>query len=838
MAAAPALLPLAWRWLVRERRHGELSLIFIATLLAAAVAALTGRFTSHINDNLLAQGVELLGADLILDTPAPPPAAWLERAAEQGLQVSPGVEFASVVVHGDQVQLTSIRAAADNYPLRGRIEIADTVRGEPYPAPGMPDPDELWVEARLFDLLDLAIGEQIRLGQKTFTLTAALAFEPSRGGDFFNLSPHILMHRDALPATELIQPGSRAQYRTGFAGEADALAAFKAWLGPQLADNHKLLDIHSARPAMGRALGRIEQYLHLGSASALLLAGIAIAVAARRHADRHIPASALLRTYGVNSRRIVMLFLLQLLILGLLASPAGALLGWLGGQALLQLIDPAGAPPLLTLFDHNLLPGLITPLLTGLVTLLGFGLAPILAIRSVPALLVLRRLSTPRSPSRWLAWLSAGTALLLLMWYRTGSPALILRFALGALALVLIAAALFQGLLRVLRRIRSRRIWWRFGVANLWRRRRFATAQGIAFGLIFMCFALLIAVRQELFAQWNNQLPPETPNHFAINIQPPQAEPFAAALQRLDIDYDAIYPLVRGRLIELNGEPIRQAISKEADDHNALRRELNLTWSEEVPEGNEVLSGHWWQGTPQRNNVISVESQLAGQLGIEIGDRLGFLIGGERFAAEVVNLRSVEWESFRPNFYIIFPPGMLEDYPATYMTSFHLPDEQRRLLPELLREFPSVTLLDVDYVLAEVRRLFDQGSRAITAILVLILASGAVLMVATVIASAGQRLQQNALLRAMGASSRSLRRAQFAEFLSLGFLAGLLAWTGTELARYGLFSRVFELPYRPSLALLAGILAATMLILGLTGVWATRRILTRSPMLLLRENPD
>ena len=830
----PGLVSLAWRWLRRERRHGELRLILVATLLAAAVAALTGRFTGHINDRLLAQGVELLGADLILDTPSPPPATWLEQARTLDLQVSPGVEFASVVVHGEQVQLTSIKAAAANYPLRGRIEIADTVRGDPRPAPGMPATDEVWVEARLFDLLDLAIGDRIQLGQKAFTIGAALAFEPSRGGSFFNLSPHILMHRDALPATGLIQPGSRATYRTGFAGIETALADFRAWLEPRLKDNQKLLDLHSGRPAMGRALGRIEQYLHLGSASALLLAGIAIAVAARRHADRHITSSALLRTYGVDGRRIVLLFLLQLLMLGLIASPAGALLGWFGGQGLVALLDPDTPAPPLSLLD----PALPIAALTGLVTLLGFGLAPILAIRTVPALLVLRRLPTPMSASRWLAYVSAGTALLLLMWYQTGSLALVLRFALGALALVVVAALLFQLLLGLVRRLDTRRLWWRFGVANLWRHRRFATAQGIAFGLIFMCFALLIAVRQELFATWEAQLPPGTPNHFAINIQPPQAEPFAAALQRLDIDYDAIYPLVRGRLIELNGEPIRQAISKEADDHNALRRELNLTWSEAVPYGNEVLSGHWWEDTPQRRDVISVESQLAEQLGIEIGDRLGFLIGGDTFEAEVINLRSVEWESFRPNFYIIFPPGMLEDYPATYMTSFHLPDERRRLLPELLREFPSVTLLDVDYVLAEVRRLFDQGSRAITAILVLILASGAVLLVATVIASAGQRLQQNALLRALGAGSRQLRQAQFAEFLSLGFLAGLLAWLGTELARYGLFSRVFELPYQPSLSLLAGVLAVTMLTLGLTGVWATRRILTRSPMLLLRENPD
>lgn len=834
MRPALSLLSLAWRWLARERRHGELTLIFTATLLAAAVAALTGRFTSHINNNLLAQGVELLGADLIIDSPRPLPEAWIDAARHRALRISPSVEFASVVGHGDRVQLSSIKAAADNYPLRGQIEIADRVRGEPYPADGIPGEGEVWIEPRLFDRLDLAIGDRIQLGRKDFTITAALAFEPSRGGDFFNLSPHILMPLDDLPATDLVQPGSRVHYRTGFSGDTQAIRAYTEWLQPRLQDNQKLIDIHSGRPAMSRALGRIEQYLYLGSASALLLAGIAIAVTARRYADRHLTSSALLRTYGVSSRRIVALFLLQLILIGLLASPLGALIGWLGGQGLLQLINPAGAPPLFNLLDHNL----FIALLTGLFTLLGFGVAPILAIRSVPAMLVLRRLETPLSGSRWLGYLAAGAALFGLMWYQTGSLLLVTRFSLGALLLVLVAGLLFYGLMTLLRGIRSRRLWWRFGVANLWRQRHFATGQGIAFGLIFMCFALLIAVRQELFIQWNNQLPPETPNHFAINIQPQQAEPFAAALQRLGVDYDAIYPLVRGRLIELNGEPIRQAVSKEAEDHNALRRELNLTWSEAVPYGNEVLSGHWWEGTPERRDIISVETRLAEQMGIELGDTLSFLIGGETFTAEVVNLRSVEWESFRPNFYIIFPPGILEDYPATYMTSFYLADSQRGVLPRLLEQFPSVTLLDVEYVLAEVRRLFDQGSRAITAILLLILASGAVLMVATVIASADQRQQQYALLRALGASSRSLRRAQFAEFLALGFLAGLLAWFGTELARYGLFSRVFELPYRPSLSLLGGILAGTMLALGVTGVWATRRILTRSPMLLLRENPD
>lgn len=834
MNAFISLLKLAWRWLARERRHGELTLIFVATLLAAAVAALTGRFTSHINDNLLAQGVELLGADLIIDSPDTLPQAWLAQAERSGLQVSPSVEFASVVMHADRLQLSSIKAASTNYPLRGEIEIADRVRGDSHPATGIPERGEVWVEPRLFDLLGLAIGDSIQLGRGSFTITASLAFEPSRGGSFFNLSPHILMRLDDLPATDLVQPGSRVHYRTGFSGPPPSIQTYTDWLQPRLREDQKLIDIHSGRPAMSRALGRIEQYLYLGSASALLLAGIAIAVTARRYADRHITSSALLRTYGVDSRRIVLLFLLQLILVGLLASPVGALLGWLGGQGLLYLINPAGTPPLFTLFDSNLL----VALLTGLFTLLGFGVAPILAIRSVPAMLVLRRVQTPLSTSRWLGYLAAVAALFLLMWYQTGSLSLVVRFSLGALLLVVVAGVLFYLLMTLLRGIRIRGLWWRFGVANLWRQRRFATGQGIAFGLIFMCFALLVAVRQELFTQWDNQLPPGTPNHFAINIQPQQARPFAEALKRLNIDYDAIYPLVRGRLIELNGKPIRQAVSKEAEDHNALRRELNLTWSETLPYGNALVAGHWWKASPERRDVISVESRLAEQLGIQLGDTLTFLIGGDTFSAEVINLRSVEWESFRPNFYIIFPPGMLKEYPATYMTSFYLADSQRQVLPELLQQFPAVTLLDVDYLLSEVRRLFDQGSRAITAILSLILVSGAVLMVATVIASTDQRLQQNALLRALGASSRTLRQAQLAEFLSLGFMAGLLAWTGTELARYGLFSQVFDLPYLPSLSLLAGILIATMLALGITGVWATRRILTTSPVVLLRENVE
>lgn len=826
---------LAARLLKRDWRAGEIQALLFALAIAAATTTAITAFSERLRLAFGEQTGELLGADLVVESSRPIPAAWLAQADARALRRTGAVEFASMAVADSGLQLVGVKAVGDDYPLRGAVRVAAEPYGVESPATEMPAPGTLWIESRLFAMLNLRLGDSLRLGEADFRIAQVLGFEPSRGGDILNLSPRVLMHLDDLSRTQLIQPGSRVSYRALFAGDAERIAAFRHWLEPQLAEQDRLVDARTGRPAIGNALDKAERYLGLASLVAIGLAGVAVAMAARRYSLRHYDTSAMLRCLGAVQRDIVALYLWQMLLLGLAGSAVGAALGWLAQLGLVQLL--AGLLPL-TPPQAGPWP-LLLGVATGLVTLAGFALPPVLRLREVPPLRVLRRDLAPLPPRAWLVYGLALLTLFALMWRYTGDAQLTLLIAGGAAASVLLLFGLALLLLRAARQIRQVRqgagTTWRFGVNSLWRRGASSVGQIAAFGLVIMAMSLTALLRTDLLESWQTQLPDDAPNQFAINILPEARIAFAKFLTQEGIHSAPVYPVVRGRLTAINGTSVRQAVTKEAQDNNALHRDLNLTWSTKLPEDNRIVAGEWLTEITDKGVPVSVEAKLAERLGLKLGDELEFIVADQTLSAHIASLRSVEWDSFRPNFYMIFPPGVLEQFPGSAMTSFYLAPGQQAVLQRLVAQFPAVTVLDVGALLAEVRRIFEQVTLAVEYILVFVLLASFAVLFAVLAASHDERIQEGALLRALGASRRQVRSGHLAEFALLGLLAGLLAAAGTELIAWLLYTRVFHLDYAWHWPVWFAAPLCGMTVIALAGLWGTRTVLSRPPAVLLRE---
>jgi putative ABC transport system permease protein len=825
------LLSLATRQLLRDARAGELRVLFFALLIAVAASTAIGYFSARLNDGMLMRATEFLGADLLLSGSSPAAPEQISRGKQLGLDHSQVVEFSSVIASDAGIQLASVKAADNAYPLRGQLKSA----AEPYAAeqagPG-PQPGEAWAEARLFAALELSVGDTIEVGSKNLILSRVLTYEPDRAGDFYSLTPRVLMHLDDLAATGVVQPGSRVRYRELWRGTPEVLGAYRQAIGSNLAANQRLEDARDGNRQIGSALGRAERYLNLASLAAVLLAGVAVALSAARFAARRFDASALLRCLGLSRNQALGLFSLQLALLGLGASLIGALLGWLAQHGLFYLLQgllPAQIPA------GSFWPAL-AGIATGLVALAGFALPPLAALGRVPPLRVLRRDLLPVPASSWLVYGAALFALGLIMWRL--SLDLQLTFALlggGLVAALLLGGLLLLGLQSLRRLLARASLHWRLGLGQLLRHPLAAAGQALAFGLILLAMALIALLRGELLDTWQDQLPEQAPNHFALNVLPADKDAFAARLAELSPHPAPLYPVVPGRLTMINGEPVRQIVSKESQGERAVRRDLSLTWAADLPEGNQLLAGTWWSAsTTDDLPGVSVESELAESLQLELGDRLRFNVGGLDRDARVSNLREVDWNSFQPNFYMIFEPGTLQDLPVTYLTSFYLPAQQERRLVELSRAFPAVTLLQVEALLAQLRSILAQVTLAIEFVLLFVLAAGLAVLFAGLQATLDERIRQGALLRALGAERTLLVKARRTEFALLGAISGLLAAIGCELISFLLYRFAFDLAWHahPWLVLLPAIGA---LLVGGAGVLGTRRALNVSPLTVLRE---
>ncbi|MBO3274633.1 ABC transporter permease [Pseudomonas schmalbachii] len=826
----PRLFALAMRQLLRESRSGELRVLFFALLIAVAASSAIGYFSARLNGAMLVRAAEFLGADLVLSGTRPASPEQVEAGLRLGLQHAGSVEFSSVITTDQGIQLSSVKAVNETYPLRGELKSAPAPLQPDVPG-GKPQPGELWVESRLLASLDLRVGDSVDIGRQKLRIARVLTFEPDRAGDFYSLTPRVLMNMQDLDATGVVQPGSRVRYRDLWGGSTDALQAYRKAVSGGLEANQRLLDAHHGNRQIGDALGRAERYLNLASLAAVLLAGVAVALSANRFATRRYDASALLRCLGLSRRQTLALYGLQLFSLGLVASLCGAVLGWLAQLGLFQLLAnllPPRVPP------AGIFPA-IAGIATGLIALAGFALPPLAALGRVPPLRVLRSDLLPVPMRTWMAYGCAMLALGLIMWRLSLDLRLTLALLVGGLlAAVALGAALLLALNGLRRLLERASLPWRLGLGQLLRHPLAAAGQSLAFGLILLAMALIALLRGELVDTWHEQLPADAPNHFALNILPDEKQSFEDRVKALSPHAEPLFPMVPGRLVAVNGKPV-QALSEDVRSERALQRDLGLTWSARLPSGNAVVAGSWWDGSRGDLPGVSVEEKLAGNLGLKLGDRLTFNIAGQTREARVQSLRSVKWDNFQPNFFMVFEPGTLSNLPVTYLTSFYLPASQERELIELARAFPTVTLLPVDALLSQLRSILDQVTLAVEYVLVFVLAAGFVVLFAGLQATLDERLRQGALLRALGAERNLLLRTRRSEFALLGAASGLLAALGCEVVSFLLYWLVFDLPWRPHYWLLGLPVLGALLVAG-AGLLGTRKALNISPLRLLRES--
>ena len=827
------MLSFALRSLGRELRAGELRVLLWALVIGVAAFASVGLFTDRIRQAMDRQASELLAADLALESPHPIKTEWWGEARRLGLASSEVREFRSMVLGNERLQLVEVKAAGAGYPLRGELRIARAPFEAGEVRSGPPPPGEVWAEARLLQLLGVTLGDSLQLGESQLRLSGILAFEPDRGANLFNIAPRLLMNLADLEATQLIGVGSRVQYRLLAAGEQAAVQSLQSLLRPRLQPGERLLGGKEERPEIATALDRAERFLGLASLVSLLVAAVAIAMSAHRHARRHWDMSAVLRCLGASRRYVAGVFLLQVLALGLVGSLLGGLLGYLAQLGLGELLGE--------LFAKELPPASPTPLLrallAGLITLAGFALPPLWGLKDTPPLRVLRRDLRPNPLGRLAAYGPAAAALLALMaWQAQDGRLTLLVFggALLTLALLLLAAWL---LVRALRGLKGGPSAWRLGLANIPRRAEMSVIQLVAFGLGLMVLLLLSIVRGDLLAVWRDSLPPEAPNHFLINVQPDQLPPLRDFFHEQGRPEPVFFPMVRGRLRFINEREVSADRFEAPRAKRLVQREFNLSWGSELAPDNEIVAGAWWDHRPDADGAgeWSVEEGLAKELGIGLRDTLVFEVAGQRVEGRVTSLRKVQWDSFRPNFFVIAPPGRLDPSQASYITAFHLPPHSPQLPVRLVERFPNVTDIDVDALMQRVRAIIERVVLSVEFVSLFTLLAGLIVLYAAIQASLDERLRESAVLRTLGAVKRQIRGALAAEFLTLGLLAGLLATLAATLAGAVLARQIFELAYAGSPWLwLAGLLAGVFG-LGGAGLWGTRSVLREPPLNSLRR---
>lgn len=830
------MIALAWRLFGRELRSGELRLLFAALCVAVAAVTAVGFFADRVHLALEREAQQLMGGDLVLSAGHPLPDAYRAEAARRGAETAETLVFPSMVGFAGAVQLADVKAVSSSYPLRGRLSVANRLGETGAPVAGGPQPGAVWLDERLATALRAAPGDLVTVGRATLRVAAILTLEPDRGVSLFGLAPRLMMHLDDIPASGLVQFGSRLRYRLLLAGDAATVDALRAWLETRLARGERLEDASNARPEIRRALERAERFLGLATLLTVILAAVAVALATRRYLQRHLDACAVMRCLGLTQNRLLRLHALLFLWLALAATAAGSLLGYgthfllvdgLGGLFAVHLPTPGWRP-----LGHGAA--------VAAVLLFGFALPPLLQLARVPTLRVLRReLGAPR-PSLLGGYLLGclllgGLIVIVAGDARLGGLALA-GFAGALAAFWLLARLLLAGIARLRG---AGGPGWRQGLANLARQAPAASLQIVALAIGIMAMLLLTVTRGELLAAWTRSLPADAPNRFIINIQPEQRDDVTRALAAAGVTAE-LAPMVRGRLMRIAGRPV--AAASYPEDERAQRlieREFNLSWRDTPPPGNLITAGRWF--TPQDigqgagQGVASVEEELAHTLGIALGDELVFSVAGIERAVRVTSLRKLAWESMRVNFFVLTPSGVIDDLPASYITSFHLPATETGLGVELVNRFPNLTIIDITAAITQLRTVMEQVAGAVRFIFLFTLAAGGIVLISALLSMLDERRYDLAVMRALGARRRQLASALLVELAVVGGSAGLLAAGGALLVGQVIAHQVFQLDMTPAwwLPLLAapgGALAAIAV-----GWWAVRRLLAIPPLILLRS---
>ncbi|QIZ75844.1 ABC transporter permease [Ferrimonas lipolytica] len=817
---------LAWRLFRRELMRGQLRLIVAALVLAVLSVTSLALVSERLQQGLSSEASKFLAADRVLRSPSKIDEAIIIKAASADLQVAQVLEFQSMLFVGEQLQLVSVKAVTENYPLKGSVEALTTLPSK------LPQRGEVWFDSRLNQLLQ-GQGSLAELGDANFDVSASFARLPDGGFNVFASAPTVLMNLSDVEQTGVIQPGSRLTWQYQFSGGEAELETFSEWVKPQLTTSQRWVDVKSQDSPLSRALERAEQFMLLATLLGIALACTAVGVAARRYCQRHYDAVAMFKTLGASHRQIREIFALHLGLTTAVGIVIGLVLGY------------ASAFLMMTLLPQELQLGGFTPSLrplylgiaTGVIAAAGFTLYPMLRLLSVPPMRVLRKDVGPIGLAGWLNGLAAVLALAALAYIYSGNFTLTWVLLLGVAVLALVLAILGFAMLSWGRQLGVRTgSSLQLALAGLRRRAGDNIVQLVGFSVALMLLLTVLALRQDLLQDWQQQLPEGTPDHFLINIADYQRDEMQQFLNDNHVKATDLYPVIRGRLGSINGETVRRSVTKEDEPEQAPRgigRELNLTFRTELPPNNPLTAGQWFAA--DATDEVSLESSVADRLEVGLGDRLSFVIDGKEFSVTVTSLRQVNWETMQPNFFMIFPPAVLAEFVPTYIASFHHPVGQPELVGTLVRQFPTVSVIDVGTMIAQLRQVVNQVSLALAWVIAVVAAASALLLMAQTEAGMAARQQELAIMRTLGASGRLLRGAVTWEFVLLGAVAGVLATLVAELLLWLIKTQLFELVVTPHWSWWWSIPLAGALFIGTLGRLACRRLLANNCAVLLSQ---
>lgn len=842
MTQPPTSLPirfwtLGWSSLTRDWRAGELRLLMLAVTLAVAALSAVGFFADRLQGGLSRDARALIGGDVVISSDNTPPPAFEAQARELGLTVVQTLGFPTMGrardEEGGAARLVALKSVGEGYPLRGSLRVAESPTATEAPTRDIPAPGTAWVDAALLVSLNLQMGQPLLLGDASLTIARVIVVEPDRGAGFMSFAPRVMINNADLPATGLVQPASRLNYRLAVVGDEARVARFNQWAQAEVAKpgvrGIRLESLEGGRPEMQQTLERAEKFLNLVALLAALLCAVAVAIAARGFAQRHLDDCAMLRVLGLSQGTMARAYTLEFALVGLFASALGVAIGYAVHHVFVVLL--AG------LVEASLPPPGITPVLLGLgmglTLMMAFGLPPVLQLAKVPPLRVIRRDVGQLKPAT-LAVLALGMAGFAALLLAASRDLLLGGIAVGGFAAaVLLFAAASYAAVRLLRASVNEATAPRalvMATRQLSARPAYAVVQISALSVGLLALVLLVLLRTDLISSWRNATPPDAPNRFVINVQPEQGAEFQQALRTAGVERFDWYPMIRGRLVSINGAAVKPEDYTDDRASRLVDREFNLSNTAKLPDNNPVVAGKW---TDNEADAVSVEEGLAETLGLKLGDRLGFDIGGQLTEGRITSLRKVDWGSMRVNFFVVFPVVNVPNVPVSFISAFRAPDGASAAGASfdntLVRQFPNITNVDMSQTIAQVQRVLGQVISAVEFLFAFTLAAGLVVLLAAITATRGEREREFAILRAVGAGSKLLRQVQRIELLGVGLLAGFLASSVAVAVGWALARYVFQFSWTASPWVpLGGALAGAVLAL-LAGWWGLRSVL-RTPV--------
>ncbi len=828
------MIALAMRLLGRDWRGGELQVLALAIVTSVASLTCVSFLTDRVAGALNRDASRLLGADLVLSADAPWPPAVREQAQRAGLAVAESTTLLSMARHGDQAQLAALKAVSINYPLRGALRTATAQDGPDQIASEGPPAGEAWVEPRLLSLLGIAIGERLELGDRSFVVSNIITDEPDRGVGFFNIAPRVMIASTALDSTGLIQPGSRARYQIYLSGPAASLAGFRSQMQSRLGRGQSIVGLDNPRPEIKTTLQRAQRFIRLASLLAVLLSAVALALAVRRYARRHRSAYALMRCLGSSRLRLLTLAGLQLAVMSLAATALGCLIAY-GAQAVLGVwLAQLGETPLGSASLWPLLQGCALTL----ILVLGCALPPVVRLCSVRPIQAIRNAALPVRQSEWAAYLVAASAIAgIVLWQAddmTLAAVLVVGLIAGLALIAGVATLAFATLARLLARGPAS---VRQAVRNLTRHRAASVLQACALTLALSVLLMLGFTRDDLLDGWRSRIPADAPNRFLLNVQPDQRPALNQLLEAAHLPSVHWWPMIRARLSAINGQPVDPNRYSDERSRRMVEREFNVSYALALPAGNDIVAGRAFDPAGSDADGLSIEEGIARDLGIHLGDRLDWTIAGQPLHGTVLNLRRLHWDSMQVNFFVIGTPRLLDTFTASFIASLHLPAAAQSVTARMVQQFPNLTVIDTSAIVDQLLQVIRQVSEAAQFLFLFALAAGLLVLHAALISTQDERMQDAAVMRALGASRAQLVWSARVECLAVGLTAGALAAGLAAAVGWVLAARVFEIAYYPSGWLWLAGPAVGLLCALWNAHQAAKMAMSRSPLELLRSAP-